>query len=158
LTTLGEINQHKICLKKKVLELNVSILPEKRHNKTGWLNKPTLFGKERALMTNAGFKKFKRETLWAKCAATATKLNNLPVRTSKKKNPYELFYGKENPIKKHLKIFGEIGIVTKSNTSKIISERGVPSKFLGYAKDHAPNVYCMLKLDTNNVIITRDIV
>jgi hypothetical protein len=88
-------------------------------------------------MTNAGFEKVKRETLWAECAATATKLDNLLVRTSEDKNPYKLFYGKENPIKKHLKIFGEIGIVTKSNTSKIkskLSDRGVPCIFLGYAK------------------------
>jgi hypothetical protein len=70
-------------------------------------------------MTNAGFEKIKRETLWAECAATATKLNNLLVRTSEKKNPFELFHGKEDLIKKHLKIFGEIGIMTKSNTSKI---------------------------------------
>jgi hypothetical protein len=99
--------------------------------------------------------------LWAECAATATKLNNLLVRTSKKKNPFELFYGKENPIKKHLKSFGEIGIVTKSNTSKIrskLSDRGIPCIFLGYAKDHAPNMYRMLKLDTNAVILTRDII
>ena len=104
----------------------------------------TLYGRARAMMINAGLEKIKRETLWAKCVATATKLNNLLVKASKKKNPYELFYGEENPIKKHLKIFGEIGIVTKSNTSKIrskLSDRGVPCIFLGYAKDHAPNVY-----------------
>ena len=46
----------------------------------------TLFGRVRALMTNAGFEKVKRETLWAECAATATKLDNLLVRTSEKKN------------------------------------------------------------------------
>jgi Reverse transcriptase (RNA-dependent DNA polymerase) len=51
--------------------------------------------------------------------------------------------------------------VTKSNTSKIkskLSDRGIPCIFLGYAKDHAPNVYRMLKLDTNAIIITRDII
>jgi hypothetical protein len=36
--------------------------------------------------------------------------------------------------------------------------RGVPCIFFGYAKDHAPNVYLMLKLDSNAIIITRDIV
>jgi hypothetical protein len=86
----------------------------------------------------------KKEILLAECTATATKLNNKLVQTSVKKNPYELFNGKGNPIEKHLKIFGEIGIVTKSNTSKImskLSDRGVPCIFLGYARDHAPNVY-----------------
>jgi hypothetical protein len=120
-----------------------------------------LFGRVRASMTNAAFEKVKREMLWAQCAATATKLNNLLVQTSEKKNSYELFYGKVNPIEKHLKIFGEIGIVTKHNTSKInskLSDRAVTCMFLGYAKDHAPNVYQMLKLNTNAVIITRDIV
>jgi transposase InsO family protein len=51
----------------------------------------TLFGRVRALITNAGFEKIKRETLWAECAATATKLDNLLVKTSKTKNPYEIF-------------------------------------------------------------------
>jgi hypothetical protein len=44
---------------------------------------------------------------------------------------------KKKLIEKHLKIFGEIGIVTKSNISKInskLSDRGVPCIFLGYAR------------------------
>jgi hypothetical protein len=44
----------------------------------------TLFGRVKALMTNAGFKKVKREKLWAECVATATKLNNLLIWTSEK--------------------------------------------------------------------------
>ena len=56
----------------------------------------TLFGRVRALITKAGIEKLKGEILWAKCADTAIKLDNLLVWTSEKKNPYELFYGKVN--------------------------------------------------------------
>ena len=79
----------------------------------------TLYGRIRSMFANAGFEKVKRETLWAKCAATATKLDNILVKQGETKSPYEKFYGKENKIKKHLRIFGERGKVTKSNTTKI---------------------------------------
>jgi hypothetical protein len=79
----------------------------------------TLYGRIRSMFANAGFEKIKRETLWAECAATATKLDNILVKQGKTKNAYEKFYGEENKIKKYLRIFGEIRIVTKSNTTKI---------------------------------------
>jgi hypothetical protein len=34
---------------------------------------------------------------------------------------------------------------------------GISCVFMGYAKDHAANVYRMLNLETNLIIITRDI-
>jgi hypothetical protein len=61
----------------------------------------TLYGRMRAMFTNAGFEKLKQETLWAECAATATKLDNILIDTSEKKSPYEIFYGKTNKIAKH---------------------------------------------------------
>ena len=92
----------------------------------------TLYGRIRSMFTNACFEKVKRESLWAKCAATATKLNNILVKQGETKSAYEKFYGKENKIGKHLRIFGEIGIVTKSNTTKMqskISDCGTPVFF-----------------------------
>jgi hypothetical protein len=121
----------------------------------------TLFGRVRALLNQAGFEKSKRNLLWVECAATATKLDNLLVTSSKETSPYEKFYGEPSPLSNHLRKFGEIGVVTKHNNNKIkskLADRGVNCVFLGYARDHAPNVYRMLNLETNNVILTRDIV
>jgi hypothetical protein len=82
----------------------------------------TLYGRIRSMLANAGFEKIKRESLWAECAATATKLDNILVKTGNMKSPYKKFYGKTNKIEEHLRIFGEIGVVTKSNTTKIRSK------------------------------------
>ena len=79
------------------------------------------------------------------------------MKLSKEKNAYEKFYGRQNPIETHLRIFGEILIVTKHNNQHIqnkLEDHGTPCIFFGYAKDHAANVYIMLKLETNAVIIT----
>jgi hypothetical protein len=121
----------------------------------------TLYGRVQAMFANAGLEKIKRETLWAECAATATKLDHILVKQGNVKSPYDFFYEKANKIEKHLRVFGEMGIVTRSNTTKFkskIADCGIPCVFMGYAKDHAPNMYCMLKLDTNAITIMRDIV
>ena len=120
----------------------------------------TLYGRIRALNNHAGFEKEKREKLWPECAATATKLDNILVNNSNEKSAYEKFYGIKSPIEQHLRIFGEVGIVTKHNNKRIRSKLenwGIPCVFMGYAKDHAANVYRMLNLETNLIIITRDI-
>ena len=59
----------------------------------------TLYGRIRALFSNAGFEKIKRETLWSECAATATKLDNLLVTASEKRSPYEMFMEKRMRLK-----------------------------------------------------------
>ena len=113
----------------------------------------TLYGRMRAMFTNAGFEKIKRETLWAECAATATKLDNILVKSENMKSPYEKFYGKTNKSEKHLRIFGEMGIVTKRNTTKIkskISDQGIPCVFLGYAI--CSNYYKRCCFDQQNVL------
>ena len=49
----------------------------------------TLYGRMRAMITNAGFEKIKREILWAECAATAKKLDNTLIKSGDKKRPYK---------------------------------------------------------------------
>ena len=121
----------------------------------------TLYGRVCAMFIEAGFETLKKEQYWPECVATATKLDNILVSSNKDTSPYKQFYGTPSPIREHLRTFGEIGIVTRHNNQPIrgkLDDRGVPCVFLGYAKDHSANVYRMLKLDTNAVIITRDIV
>ena len=54
----------------------------------------TLYGRMRAMFTNAGLEQVKSKTLWAECAATATKLDNILVKAGDKKSPYQKVYGK----------------------------------------------------------------
>ena len=55
---------------------------------------------------------------------------------------------------------GEVDVFTKHYNQKITSKLNnhrVPCVFLGYAKDHAANIYCIMKLYTNTIILLKNI-
>ena len=127
----GENNATKELFEENGLGIKFELTARETPQQNGMVERAfaTLYGRMRAMFTNAGLEKVKRETLWAECAATATKLDNILVKAGNKRSPYEKFYGKPNKIEEHLRIFGEIGIVTKSNMTKIrskISDQGTP--------------------------------
>ena len=83
------------------------------------------------------------------------------VNTNNQQSPYEKFYGVRTKYEEHLRTFCEMGIVTISNTNKTkskLADRGIPCVFVGYARNHAGNVYRMFNMKTNKVMITRDII
>jgi len=49
-------------------------------------------------------------SLWAECADTATKMENLAAKVESIP-PFQLFYKKSPPYLKSLHIFGEIGVM-----------------------------------------------
>ena len=117
----------------------------------------TLFGRCQSMMNTARFGENKRRLLWSECASTATKLHN--ITCNNEPSPHSKFFGKEPSYARTLKVFGEVGIC-KDNTKKRKSKlenRGKYAMFLGYADNHASDVYRMLNLTTNKVIITRDV-
>jgi hypothetical protein len=79
----------------------------------------TLYGKVRAMLNWANFPKPISQLLWAQCANHATHLENIICKQNSK-TVSELFHGQNPPWKKHLKIFGEVGIV--HNHNKICSK------------------------------------
>jgi len=102
----------------------------------------------------------RRKLLWAECAGTCTLVDNLVTGTNGVPPPCQLFYGMAPKFGKTLRTFGEIGIVAEGTDKKIrakLTDRGRPCLFLGYAPDHAGDVYRMLNLDTNKAITTRDV-
>ena len=120
----------------------------------------TLYGRMRAMMIGAGFEEERRHELWTEAASTATKLDNI-LSNDGKTTPYNLFYGKNPEYEKYLRTFGEIGIVAVKPGHTIknkLGNRGITCMFLGYAKDHAGNVYRMLNLQTRKVMLSRDII
>ena len=73
------------------------------------------------------------------CAISKIKQKNI-----NKKLPYHLFYNKHPAFLKHLRTFGEIGIVADHANKKIrgkLEDRGFPCMFVGYTTNHAGNVY-----------------
>jgi len=119
----------------------------------------TLYGRMRAMMLSAGFEELRRKELWTEAAATATKIDNI-LRQKGEPSPHKRFYGYDTLYEEHLRTFGELGVVTDDPGVAIkakLADRGILCMFLGYAKDHAGDVYRMLNLTTRKVIITRDV-
>ena len=103
------------------------------------------------MLTAAGLKSSLKETLWVKCFSTATKLD---VNTSKDGSiaSFESFYStKLQPhYKNYLHPFGEKAYIAKhvSIQSKL-ANCGITFIFVGYADNHARNVFCHLLNKSN---------
>ena len=65
----------------------------------------------RSMLNQAGLSRTMRDLMWTEAAATATKLENILVDKKDDKSPHELIYGKNPDYSKHLRSFGEIGVV-----------------------------------------------
>jgi hypothetical protein len=77
---------------------------------------------------------------------------------SKEVCPYQLLFGSKHKLPESLRSFGEVGVVTtKSNIQGKLRNRGTVCMFVGYSVYHAHDVYCMLNLETDHVINSRDI-
>jgi hypothetical protein len=118
----------------------------------------TLWGRVRTMLNRSGVTQEVREKLWAGCALTATKLNNIMSRKDGK-SAFQKYYGNESKITHNLKVFGEVGI----KLSKIY---GLPEKLsdkknlcimLGCPEDHPSDTYRVLDLKTQGVVLTRNV-
>ena len=120
----------------------------------------TITARVRAMMKEAGLDEKMKTKLWAECVRTATILDGFLVDSSKNKSKYELFYGRESELISHLRSFGEVDIVFDYKGKKMrkkLEDRGFPAIFVGYAPDHAGDVYRMFNPVTSRVIVTRDV-
>jgi hypothetical protein len=83
-----------------------------------------------------------RKSVWAECVNTATVNENLSVTKTDEKPPYERFYQRPSKLVWNLRTFGEMAVVTKKNKMQgKLDNRGGPVMFVGYAPDHALDVY-----------------
>ena len=69
---------------------------------------PTLMGRARAMLIQAGLEPKHKGELWCEVISTATKLDNIMVRPERTKPPYTLFYGEDAKYAQSLRTFGEI--------------------------------------------------
>ena len=95
-------------------------------------------------MLTAGFSQQDKRKFRCEVISTATKLDNIMVRKERTKPPYTLFYNDEPKYKKYLRSFGEMAVMAISDGKKMRSKldtRGRTGIFVGYADDHAGNVY-----------------
>ena len=121
---------------------------------------PTLMGRSRAMMIEAGFSQQDKRKFWCEVISTATKLDNIMVRKERTKSPYILFYNDEPKYKKYLRSFGEMAVITICDGKKMRSKldtRGKTGIFVGYADDHAGNMYRFINIQMKKIILSIDI-
>ena len=96
--------------------------------------------------------------LWAEAVMTATKLHNaVPNLVSGKQSPDQLWYGEHPKILRHLVQWGRIGYVKNRHPINKLEKKSTKMVFMGYADDHAGDVYRMYNPETGRVVETRDV-
>ena len=120
---------------------------------------PTLMGRSRAMMLAGGFNQQDKRKFWCEVISTATKLDNIMVRKERTKHPFTLFHNDEPNYMKFLRSFGEMAVIAISDGKKMRSKldtRGRTGIFVGYADDHAGNVYRSINIQMKKIILSRD--
>ena len=154
------------CLHKECAKQNLGIIFEFTAPGTPQKNSvverkiPTLMERSRAMMITAGFSQQDKRKFWCEVISTATKLDNIMVRKERTKPPFTLFYNDEPKYMKFLRSFGEMAVIAISDGKKMRSKldtRGRTGIFVGYADDHAGNVYRFINIQTKQIILSRDI-
>ena len=121
---------------------------------------PTLMGRSRVVMIQAGFSQQDKREFWCEVISTATKLDNLMVRKERTKPPHTLFDNEGARYVKYKRTFGEMAVIAISNGKKMRSKldtRGRTGIFVGYADDHAGNVYRFINIQTKKIILSRGV-
>ena len=82
------------------------------------------------------------------------------VRPERTKPPQTLFYSKDAKYMKYMRTFGEMVVVAIHEGKKMRSKldnTGKTCRFVGYAEDHAGDVYRFLNIHTKRIIMSRDV-
>jgi Reverse transcriptase (RNA-dependent DNA polymerase) len=121
----------------------------------------TIFNRAKAKLNHANIPLAKRGKFFMAAAQTACKEDGLVVISHGEKqcSRYEHIFGKLPDFAKHLRQWGEAGVVKiKTKTSPKIDNKGITCMFVGYATNHAGDVYYMFNPTTEKILVTRDIV
>ena len=160
-TTVEKTEVSKENVISKTWESFLSSLHLAHPNKTQLLRekKTTLTGRARPMMIQARLNQQDKRKFWCEVISTATKLDNTMVRTDTTKPPYTLFFNKDVKYMRHLRLFGEMAVVAIHEGKKmrsILDTRGKTSMFVGYADDHAGDVFRFINVQTKRIILSRD--
>ncbi|KAI2511207.1 PIF1-like helicase [Fragilaria crotonensis] len=111
-----------------------------------------------AMMLSAGWTKFLQGKLWAEATKTAAVLGNTLPNTRSTVPPDELFYGTPCTIYGSTVEYGRIGYVTNRGTMRgKFKEKATKMIMVGYAENHARDVYRMYNPYSGKIVETRDI-
>ena len=121
---------------------------------------PTLMGRARAMLIQAGIESKYKGEFWCEVISTATKLDNIMVRPERTKPLHTLFYGEDANYSRSLRTFGEMAVIAIHEGKKMrskLDDRGKTCMFVEYADDHTKDVYRFLNIHTRRTILSRDV-
>ena len=82
---------------------------------------PTLMGRARAMLIQAGIDSKGKGEFWYEVISTTTKLDSIMVRPDRTKPPYTLFYNKDAKYMKCMRTFEEMAVVAIHGRGKMRS-------------------------------------
>ena len=157
----GENYKFEEAAKKEKLGLEFEFTARNTPQQNGQVERAfaATYGRMRAMMHEAGINGDERKKYWIEAAATATKIGNILVNDRKDKCAHEKVYGEMPKYSKYLRTFGEYGVMAKApgKIKNKLEDRGMKVRFVGYARNHAGNVYRMMNPVTLQVYLTRDV-
>jgi hypothetical protein len=96
--------------------------------------------------------------LWAECTNCATVNENLSVSPTHETLSYIRFVGEPSKLIWNLRTFGEMVVAaTRIKIQGKILNKGKYGRFVGYAPNHALDVYRILKMANRRIVMSRDI-
>jgi hypothetical protein len=100
-----------------------------------------------------------QKKIWAEAAHHSTDVINCICTPNNKIPPYKAFYGENPTYFKHLRPFGQLAVTLDVHTKLKgkTKNRGLLGLYVGRAVDHSPETCRLFKLDTQRIIITRDV-
>ena len=121
---------------------------------------PTLMGRARAMLIQAGIESKYKGEFWCEVITTATKLDNIMVRPERTKPPHTLFYGEDAKYTRSLRTFEEMAVIAIHEGKKMrskLDDRGKTCIFVAYADDDTKDVYRLLNIHTKWIVLSRDV-
>jgi hypothetical protein len=100
-----------------------------------------------------------RSTFWAEAANYSTDIINSICTSINYKSPHTQLFNEDPPYVPFLHPFGEISLLVNNkikHKAKIMN-RGLLGLSLGRAKDHSPETGRFYNLDTQQVVLSRDV-
>jgi hypothetical protein len=95
--------------------------------------------------------------LWAECSSTTTYDDNLIINKDMKKSPIEIMFKNRAKGLRNLKIFGEMCVLTtKNKIQEKFPDKGTVCVFVGYAVNHADDVYRLMNQKAKSIIKSSD--
>ena len=95
----------------------------------------TLYNKIRSCLNQSGIEEHMIKRLWAECASTVTKLDNITTHGDKQTIPYEIYHKNKPLFLENMHEFGEIGIIKDCHLKIKFTNKLQFCIFLGYKDD-----------------------